>query len=338
MLNQQAFERQHQADWEKLEQSLDALESLKPWSSRVNKELTHDLPNLYAALCQQHAVATSRGYSHALSQRLHELITRAHHQLYRHKGHWLARCAEFLGGGFPRALREQWRLMTLSSVLFFGTALICGLLAAYSTDFADLFMGYEQREALEDMYRPGGSYRPEGMEASSNFMMFGFYIMNNIGIDFRVFASGILLGVGSLFFNIFNGIVIGAAAGHLTGLGYIETFWGFVAGHSAPELIALCVSCTAGLMLGFAIIKPGRQTRRLALTRAAKKAVPIIIGAGLMTLLAAFIEAYWSSRNEPFMLKITVGIAIWIATISYLVFAGRSPGRSSQQAAKRSNS
>jgi len=77
-------------------------------------------------------------------------------------------------------------------------------------------------------------------------------------------------------------------------------------------------------MLGMAIIKPGRQTRRLALTRAAKKAVPIIIGAGLMTLLAAFIEAYWSSRNEPFMLKIGVGICIWIATIACLGLAGRS--------------
>jgi uncharacterized membrane protein SpoIIM required for sporulation len=226
--------------------------------------------------------------------------------------------------------------MALSSVLFFGTTLICGVLAAYSTDLADLFMGYEQRESLEHMYKPGNGYRPEGMEASSNFMMFGFYIMNNIGIDFRVFASGILLGVGSLFFNIFNGVMIGAAAGHLTGIGYVETFWGFVAGHSAPELIALCVSCTAGLMLGFAIIKPGRQTRRLALTRAAKKAVPIIIGAGLMTLLAAFIEAYWSSRNEPFMLKITVGVIIWIATIAYLVFAGRSPGRFSKQASMQS--
>ncbi len=337
MLNQQAFERQHQPDWERLEHSLNVLESLKPWSSHANKDLTQELPTLYAALCQQHAVATSRGYSHALSQRLQELITRAHHQLYRHKGHWLARCLEFLGGGFPRALREQWRLMTLSSILFFGTALICGLLAAYSTDFADLFMGFEQRGMLEYMYAPGGSHRPAGMEASSNFMMFGFYVMNNIGIDFRVFASGMLLGVGSLFFNIYNGVVIGAAAGHLTGLGYTETFWGFVAGHSAPELLALCVSCTAGLMLGFAIIKPGRQTRRLALTRAAKKAVPIIIGAGLMTLLAAFIEAYWSSRNEPFMLKIAVGIGIWIATLAYLLLAGRSPNNAVRHANKSSN-
>ena len=323
MLNQRAFEQQHEAAWEQLEVSLNALESRKPFAkSRVDNS---ELPTLYAALCQQHALATSRGYSPALTSRLHSLITRAHHQLYKHRGHVLARMAQFFGGGFARAVREQSKLFTVSCLLFFGTAIICGLLSAWSTDFADLFMGSKQRFALERMYDPSrGSIRPEGFESDTNLYMFGFYIMNNIGIDFRVFASGILYCVGSVFFLVFNGLFIGAAAGHLTGIGYTDTFWGFVAGHSAPELIALCISGTAGLMLGMALIKPGRQTRRLALTRAARKAVPIIIGAGLMTLLAAFIEAYWSSKDLPLNIKVIVGSVIWVLIIAYLALAGRS--------------
>jgi len=157
--------------------------------------------------------------------------------------------------------------------------------------------------------------------------MFGHYIMNNISIDFRVFASGIMYCVGTVFVTVYNGVVIGAASGHLSAIGSHEPFWGFVAGHSAPELIALCISATAGLMLGMSLIKPGRQTRRLSLTRAAKKAVPIIVGAGLMTLVAAFIEAYWSSQDHPLSVKITVGVVIWIVIIAYLVFAGRGPKR-----------
>lgn len=324
MLNQRAFEHQYESDWAKLEVSLGSLESERPWKK---KRADHsDLPNLYAALCQQHALAMSRGYSPALTSRLHSLITRAHHQLYKHRGHVLERIAHFFGGGFAIALREQRTLFGISCLLFFGTSLICGVLAAYSTDFADLFMGAQQRYALEEMYSPdNGSIRPEGMESDTNLLMFGFYIMNNIGIDFRVFASGILFCLGSVFFMVFNGIHIGAAAGHLTGIGYTDRFWGFVAGHSAPELLALCISGTAGLMLGMALISPGRQTRRLALMRAAQRAVPIIIGAGLMTLLAAFIEAYWSSKDLPLSLKLSVGAVIWVVIIAYLVFAGRSP-------------
>jgi len=323
MLNQRAFEQQYESDWAKLDKSLTSLESRKPWvKTQVDNS---ELPTLYAALCQQHALAMSRGYSPALTSRLHTLITRAHHQLYKHRGHVLARMAQFFGGGFARAVREQRKLFGISCLLFFGTSIICGLLAAWSTDLADLFMGSKQRFALEHMYSPDrGSIRPEGLEEDTNLFMFGFYIMNNIGIDFRVFASGILFCIGSVFFLVFNGIHIGAAAGHLTGIGYTERFWGFVAGHSAPELIALCISGTAGLMLGMALIKPGRQTRRLALTRAAKKAVPIIVGAGLMTLLAAFIEAYWSSKDLPLNIELIVGAVIWVIIIAYLALAGRS--------------
>lgn len=326
MLNQRAFEEQYEKDWVRLEAALGSLESWR--FSKKRKVDNSELPTLYAALCQQHAMAQSRGYSHALTKRLHDLITRAHHQLYQHRGHVLTRIVQFLGGGFARAVREQWKLLAVSSALFFVTAFICGALAAYSIDFADLFMGSEQRFALEHMYGPSsGSIRPEGMESDANFYMFGFYIMNNIGIDFRVFASGILYCVGTVFVLVFNGIHIGAAAGHLSAIGYNERFWGFVAGHSAPELIALCISGAAGLMLGMALIKPGRQTRRLALMRAAKKAVPIIVGAGLMTLVAAFIEAYWSSKELALSIKISVGVVIWIVFIAYLALAGRPPKR-----------
>lgn len=324
MLNQRAFELAYKDDWDQLENSLDSLESSR-FSKKRNVD-SSELPTLYAALCQQHALAQSRGYSHSLTTRLHHLISRAHRQLYQHRGHVLLRIVQFLGGGFARDLRAQWKLLAISSGFFFLTALVCGALAAYSTDFADLFMGTGQRYALEQMYSPDQqSIRPEGLEDETNLYMFGFYIINNIGIDFRVFATGIVFCLGSVFFLVFNGIFIGAAAGHLSAIGYNEKFWGFVAGHSAPELIALCISGTAGMMLGMALIKPGKQTRRLALMRAAQKSVPIIIGAGLMTLVAAFIEAYWSSQDLAFGVKIAVGVAIWILFIAYLVFAGRTP-------------
>ncbi len=323
MLNQRAFEEQHESDWRELENALDSLERGR-WK-RNQSSNTSQLPTLYSALCQQHSIAQSRGYSHALVNRLHNLITRAHHQLYQHRGHLLMHIVQFLGGGFSRRVRAQWKLLVIASALFLVTALICGAMAAYSVDYADLFMGSKQRFSLEQMYSPeNAALRPENRADATNLQMFGFYIMNNISIDFRIFASGILYCIGSIFFLVFNGVHIGAAAGHLSAIGYNERFWGFVAGHSAPELIAMCISGVAGLMLGMALIRPGRQTRRLALLRAAKEAVPLIMGAGLMTLVAAFIEAYWSAQPHPLSVKLTVGAMVWILLISYLCLAGRN--------------
>jgi len=71
--------------------------------------------------------------------------------------------------------------------------------------------------------------------------MFGFYVMNNVGIGFRSFASGIFLGLGSAVILVVNGLFIGAAARHLTRLSLGKTFWPFVVGRGALELTAITI-------------------------------------------------------------------------------------------------
>ena len=160
-------------------------------------------------------------------------------------------------------------------------------------------------------------------EAANQWMMWGYYIANNMRIDFQCFAGGLAFGLGSVFYLLFNGLHIGAVAGHLTPLGYIETFWGVVAGHSAFELSGIILSGAAGLKLGQALIAPGRLRRITALRLAARAALPLIWGAAGLTLLAAFIEAFWSpARSLPPGFKYWRGGLLWLATWSYLLGAG----------------
>ena len=176
------------------------------------------------------------------------------------------------------------------------------------------------------MYDPSNATlaRPEGRESDSDFMMFGYYIFNNVGIDFKTYASGLLLGIGSIFFMIFNGLHIGGIAGHLTNKGYIETFWPFVSGHSALELTAATIAGAAGLKLGYSLINPKGFTRGLALKQAGIDSFPLICGAGFMTFLAAFVEGFWSATpGIPNLIKYAIGIAAWLAVFSYLLLAGR---------------
>jgi uncharacterized membrane protein SpoIIM required for sporulation len=149
--------------------------------------------------------------------------------------------------------------------------------------------------------------------------------MHNIGIAFQTFASGLLFGLGSAFFLLFNGLMIGAVAGHLTHIGFGQTFWSFVIGHGAFELSAIALAGAAGLQLGWALIAPGRLPRAEALRLAARKSVLLICGVMLFLLIAAFIEAYWSSMTAPApMTKYLVGAALWLLVATYLLFAGRT--------------
>jgi len=131
--------------------------------------------------------------------------------------------------------------------------------------------------------------------------------------------------LGSAFFLFFNGLMIGAVAGHLTHIGYGQTFWPFVVGHGAFELSAIALAGAAGLQLGWALIAPGRLPRSEALRLAARKSVLLICGVMLFLLIAAFIEAYWSSTiGVAPMTKYLVGAALWLLVATYLLFAGRT--------------
>ena len=155
--------------------------------------------------------------------------------------------------------------------------------------------------------------------------MFGFYIQNNISVSFRTFASGLVFGIGSAFFLIFNGALIGAVAAHLTSVGFYVTFSTFVIGHGSFELTAIVLSGAAGLKLGHALLAPGQFTRTQALKNAAAIAIRMIYGVIIMLLIAAFIEAFWSSNNSfPAVTKYAVGGCLWFLVICYFLFSGRS--------------
>ena len=72
--------------------------------------------------------------------------------------------------------------------------------------------------------------------------MFCFYIMNNIGIDFRIYAGGILACLGTFFFLIYNGVFFGAVIAYIHIACEPQAFYTFVAGHSSFELIAMVIS------------------------------------------------------------------------------------------------
>jgi len=320
-MKQSLFESRHQADWQTFAALLDTLERGKADSQQCTL-FAHD----YRRLCQQLALAQARGYSSHLIEQLQQLAMRGHQQFYRHRSPLVAQLIGFLLGGFPRLVRAEWRCVLAASLLFFGSLLAMGALVYAFPELIYSLVDPEQVASMERMYDPDASRLGRFAERGSgdDWMMFGYYIMNNIGIAFQTFASGLLFGLGSLFFLLFNGLMIGAVAGHLTQIGYGATFWSFVVGHGAFELTAIALAGGAGLKLGWALLAPGRLSRGEALRLAAARSVRLIGGVIVFLLMAAFIEAYWSSMTlaSP-MLKYLAGGGLWLSVLAYLLLAGR---------------
>ncbi|MBJ2206362.1 stage II sporulation protein M [Pseudomonas carnis] len=321
-MKQSLFESRHQHQWQTFAEQLKQLEQGKAKAADVA-----DFPHQYRRLCQHLALAQQRGYSSYLVDPLQQLALRGHQQLYRHRSQLTANILAFLLADFPRLVREQWRFVLIAGLLFFGSLVGIALLVYLFPDLVYSIISPQQVAEMQGMYNPDASRLGRAAEraASEDWMMFGYYVMHNIGIAFQTFAAGLLFGLGSVFFLIFNGLVIGAVSGHLTDIGYGQTFWSFVIGHGAFELSAITLAGAAGLQLGWSLVAPGRLARSEALRLAARKSVRMLCGVMVFLLIAAFIEAYWSStpRIEPWI-KYAVGAALWLLVAAYLTLAGRS--------------
>ncbi|MBA6041978.1 stage II sporulation protein M [Pseudomonas lactis] len=321
-MKQSLFESRHQHQWQTFAEQLKQLEQGKAKAADVA-----DFPHQYRRLCQHLALAQQRGYSSYLVDPLQQLALRGHQQLYRHRSQLTANILAFLLADFPRLVREQWRFVLIAGLLFFGSLAGIALLVYLFPDLVYSIISPQQVAEMQGMYNPDANRLGRAAEraASEDWMMFGYYVMHNIGIAFQTFAAGLLFGLGSVFFLIFNGLVIGAVSGHLTDIGYGQTFWSFVIGHGAFELSAITLAGAAGLQLGWSLVAPGRLARSEALRLAARKSVRMLCGVMVFLLIAAFIEAYWSSttRIEPWI-KYAVGAALWLLVAAYLSLAGRS--------------
>jgi len=312
-VKQTPFEAAHQKEWETFEAFLDGKAAFDPG----------EMPSRFRRLCQALALAAQRCYSADLVDRLNRLALRGHHAMYVNRRRESQQVWDFLLAGFPRLVRQEWRLITAAALLFFGPLIGLIVLLQYYPDFVHYLLSPRQIASFHEMYDPAN--RRIGMrESDTSMMMFGHYIWNNVRIGFQTFAGGMLFGVGSAFFLAANGVILGAVSGYLTQVGYTETFWSFVAGHSSLELLAIALSGAAGFKLGLALISPGNQSRKSALMAAAKPAVRIMYGAAVMFVAAAFVEAFWSPISQvPFLVKIAVGAAGWVLILGYFILGGR---------------
>jgi len=212
----------------------------------------------------------------------------------------------------------------MATAVFYLPAIVMFALIQLNPELIYSVISPMQLSDFETMYDPGLDKIGRERQADTDLAMFGYYIYNNIGIAFQTFASGLLLAVGAMFYLVFNGVLIGSLAAHIVSINYEVTFFPFIVGHGSFELTAITIAGAAGIKLGWSIISPKNLSRLSSLRQASEESINLIIGAAIMLLFAAFIEAYWSSISsvEP-MIKYAVGAELWDLVAFYLVYAGK---------------
>jgi uncharacterized membrane protein SpoIIM required for sporulation len=302
-------------NWAELQRLCGLMEERRKRS--LGPELISRFAALYRSACADLALADAYHLPPNTIAYLHQLVGRAHNQLYR------SRSFNFRGWLNELLYRVPQRLfhdnyLRVAFVLFFGFFAASYLLARFVPGYSEQTLGKENMEGLKSMY----SQPLTGRHIAEHSSMGGFYIYHNAGIGLRCFATGLIFGVVGMIEVIYNAIFLGAAFGFMDTQPEAKNFNEFVTAHGPFELTAIVVSAAAGMRLGFAFIDTQGMTRIASLRRAGREAMPIMASAVILFCLAAFIEGYISPSAAPYWFKALVAVVSGGLMLFYFVLLG----------------
>lgn len=288
--------------WRELEELCSAL--AHPWKRRTLKpEALVRFSDLYRSACADLALADAYQLPPETVRYLHQLVGRAHNQLYRAKSFDVRGWGRELLVDLPRRLAAD-RILWLAAALFYGMFFASAVGAVVTPDYAMRLVGEETLAGVESSFSsPLG-----GRDAQFDAAMAGFYILNNATIGLRCFVFGLFWGVGGLYETLYNALLLGAIFGHMASSPAAKNFFEFVAAHGPFELTAIVLCAAAGMRLGFSLVFTDGYTRTDALRRAGRQAMPTVGLAVLLFFGAALIEAFVSPSELPLVVKIAVAV------------------------------
>jgi uncharacterized membrane protein SpoIIM required for sporulation len=287
-------------------------------SSTTDFEELVRMADLYRSACADLMLAEAHDLPRDTVAYLHALVARAHNVLYRSRGLGLSRWAKVLMTDVPRRLRSD-PMLKIAFLAFYGTFVFFALLGMGRPGFAEQIVGENQLAGLRQMYSETSWKQADRNDAT----MAGFYILNNARIGLQCYAWGLLLGMGSLYVLLSEGIRNGAMFGYMATTSDAVRFFTFVTSHAPFELTAIVFSGAAGLRMGMGMIITKGQTRLASLQREARESLPIAGAATALFVLAAFLEGFISASSLPYAVKAAIAIVSALLLIFYVMLGGR---------------
>ncbi|MBW2733454.1 MAG: stage II sporulation protein M [Deltaproteobacteria bacterium] len=322
-MNAHEMLRQRRGDWDALEDLLRRFSSNHKRAHATPEELSH-FASLFRSVCADLDRARAQGLSDDLVDYLNSLAARAHNIFYVAPPTQHGSIIRFFKLTLPLTIRRNAVYVAAGIFLFYAPMLATIGLAASNEDTLYQLIPKKMLENYEKMYERG---HKQGRGETQDMAMTGFYVKNNVGIAFTCFATGIFFGVGSLFFLVFNGIMIGAVVGFLSNSPVAMNLLSFIAGHGPFELTAIGLSGGAGLRLGFGALITANRLRGESLRLAALDAVQLVAGAAALLLAAALIEGFFSPSALPMAVKFGFGGVCTLFLFFYLAYWPWRQGR-----------
>jgi uncharacterized membrane protein SpoIIM required for sporulation len=301
-VNLDEFVRDRTPAWSELAQLVDAAGG-RP--ARLGADGVRRLGTSYRSAAADLEYARRRFPSDPVVLQLEGLVQRGRHAVY-HTTPKTTTLREFASHGYWRRVRERPALLLCAIVcLAFPTAL-AGYWAWRDPGAASGLVPSQYQSVTEP--RPPGADLGRSVDEQADLAATIF--TNNIRVAFLAFAGGILLGIGTVYVLITNGVLLGAVAGLAIGAGNGRPFFELVLAHGVLELSCIAVSGYAGFRLASAIVDPGTRARGAALRAEARAAVEIVLGTMFWLVVAGLVEGFLTPAGTGLTVVLIVGFGL----------------------------
>ncbi|MBR9914372.1 MAG: stage II sporulation protein M [Algicola sp.] len=247
---------------------------------------------------------------------LNNLAAKAFQKIYKTKREDTNRFVHFWKIEVPMIVFEYRRYVYYAFAIFLSFVAIGALSAHYDDAFVRLILGDNYvNQTLENIEAgdPVAVYK-----SGSNWGSFIGITLNNLYVGICSFVFGVFGGLGTAYYMLQNGIMLGAFQYFFQKEGVL---WESVRGiwiHGAMEIFAIIIEGAAGLILGASILFPKTYSRLISFKMGVKNGVKILISTFPFTIAAGFLEGYVTRFSNTMPNWLSVGIIlVTLSLISY---------------------
>ena len=246
---------------------------------------------------------------------LNALASQAHRQIYKTNRESKNRIIGFWKTEFPTMFYNHRRELLIAFLVFAFFTAVGAFSSANEGDFVRSILGDGYvNMTLENIENddPMAVYKEMG-----EFNMFLGITINNITVAVYAFAFGILLGIGTLYIMLRNGIMLGSFQYFFfdKGLGWesIRTIWI----HGTIEISVIIIAGCAGLVLANGMLFPGTYTRLESFRRGVVNGLKIMLSTVPFFIIAGFLEGFVTRHTE---MPDSLALLIIIGSLALIIF------------------
>ncbi|MBT9189654.1 stage II sporulation protein M [Zobellia russellii] len=304
-MREAAFVKQNKDKWATFENALTNKTALTP----------DKLSDLYIEITDHLSYAKTFYAGSNTEFYLNTLASQAHQKIYKTKREPKNRIVEFWKTEFPTMFYNHQRELLIAFLVFVFFSLVGVFSAANEGTFVRSILGDGYvNMTMENIDKgdPMAVYKKMG-----EFNMFLGITINNIRVALMAFAYGILLGIGTLFVMMQNGIMLGSFQYFFYEKGLLwesaRTIWI----HGTIEISVIIIAGCAGLVLANGILFPGTYTRLESFKRGVQNGLKIMLSTVPFFIIAGFLEGFVTRHTE---MPDALAIFIILSSLALILF------------------